>query len=124
MVNALCPDESPGMERTQEFGHMLRRLREQRNLTQEDLAELIDRSVQAISKMERGHSLPNLETLIRISEKLNVPLHELIKVFDPTKPVDPARAPLEASIIDSSRRLSMRDLHIVAQLVKAFPVER
>ncbi|QCO08138.1 XRE family transcriptional regulator [Azospirillum brasilense] len=121
MVNALRPDESPGMERTQEFGRMLRTLREQRNLTQEDLAELIDRSVQAVSKMERGLTLPKLETLIRISEKLNVPLRELVSAFDPNESADQTRISFEALIIESSRRLDIRDLSIVAKVVDAFP---
>lgn len=121
MVNALRPDESPGMERTQEFGRMLRTLREQRNLTQEDLAELIDRSVQAVSKMERGLTFPKLETLIRISEKLNVPLRELVSVFDPNESTDQTRISFEALIIESSRRLDIRDLSIVVKVVDAFP---
>ncbi|WP_186466491.1 helix-turn-helix domain-containing protein [Azospirillum baldaniorum] len=109
------------MERTQEFGRMLRTLREQRNLTQEDLAELIDRSVQAVSKMERGLTFPKLETLIRISEKLNVPLRELVSVFDPNESTDQTRISFEALIIESSRRLDIRDLSIVVKVVDAFP---
>ena len=124
MVNALHPNDSPGMARTQEFGLMLRTLREARDLTQEDLAGLIDRSVQAVSKMERGLTFPKLETLIRLSEKLNVPLRELTAPFDASDPIDPARLPLEAEILTTARRLSLRDLKIVAKLVKAFPEGR
>lgn len=124
MVNVLCSDESPGMERTQEFGLLLRTLREQKNLTQEDLAELIDRSVQAISKMERGLTFPKLETLIRLSEKLNVPLQDLTKVFDPGILIDTERLPLEASITESLKHLSLRDLRIMVRLVEAFPKDR
>ncbi|QCN94524.1 XRE family transcriptional regulator [Azospirillum argentinense] len=120
MVNALRPNDSPGMKGMQQFGQMLRELREQRGLTQEDLAGLIERSVQAVSAMERGQNMPRLETLIRISEKLDIPLHNLIKVFDPTNPTDPDRAPLEALITEASRRLSNRDLLIMLKIIRAF----
>jgi len=124
MVNALHPDDSPGMDRTRQFGLMLRTLREARGLTQEDLAELIDRSVPSVSKLERGVAFPKLETLIRLSEKLNVPLRELTAPFDASDPIDPARLPLEAEILTTTRRLSLRDLEIVAKLVKAFPSQK
>lgn len=123
MVNALRPDESPGMERTQEFGRMLRALREQRNLTQEDLAELIDRSVQAISKMERGLTFPKLETLIRISAKLGVPLREIVKVFDPIETIEVDRLALESSIIEATRKISIGNLHILERIAHTFPME-
>ncbi|WP_448203438.1 helix-turn-helix domain-containing protein [Azospirillum sp. sgz302134] len=111
------------MERTQEFGRMLRALREQRNLTQEDLAELIDRSVQAISKMERGLTFPKLETLIRISKSLDVPLRELANIFDSNESSEPNRISLETSILEATRRLGMRDLHVILKIVKVFPAE-
>ncbi|MBK3801468.1 helix-turn-helix domain-containing protein [Azospirillum brasilense] len=123
MVNALRPDESPDMERTQEFGRMLRTLREQRNLTQEDLAELIDRSVQAVSKMERGLTFPKLETLINISEKMSVPLRNLLIAFEPNATHDPNREDLEFSIIRATKRLSIRDLSILEKISLSFPDE-
>lgn len=124
MVNALHPNDSPGMDRTREFGQLLRTLREVHSLSQEDLAALIDRAVPSVSKLETGKAFPKLETLIRLSEKLNVPLRELVDVFDPSQPVDLERLPLETSILQSARRLSLRDLEIVSRLVKAFPQKR
>ncbi|MGY0710866.1 helix-turn-helix domain-containing protein [Azospirillum argentinense] len=111
------------MERTQEFGRMLRTLREQRNLTQEDLAELIDRSVQAVSKMERGLTFPKLETLINISEKMSVPLRNLLIAFEPNATHDPNREDLEFSIIRATKRLSIRDLSILEKISLSFPDE-
>ncbi|MBK3776484.1 helix-turn-helix domain-containing protein [Azospirillum brasilense] len=111
------------MESAREFGLLLRTLREERNLTQEDLAELIDRSVQAVSKMERGLTLPKLETLIRLSAKLNVPLSDLTKVFDCNQSISSERQRIEFSIIDSSRKISMRDLKILQSITNSFPRE-
>lgn len=124
MVNAFHPNDSPGMDRTHEFGQMLRTLREARDLSQEDLAEVIDRAVSSVSNLETGKSLPKLETLIRLSEKLDVPLRELVNVFDPTEPGDPERITLETRLLDTTRRLSVRDLKIVTEIANAFPQDR
>ncbi|PWC34910.1 hypothetical protein TSO221_30835 [Azospirillum sp. TSO22-1] len=102
----------------------MRTLRDARNLSQEDLAEVIDRAVSSVSNLETGKSLPKLETLIRLSEKLDVPLRELVNVFDPTEPGDPERITLETRLLDTTRRLSVRDLKIVVEIANAFPQER
>ncbi|NUB10110.1 helix-turn-helix transcriptional regulator [Azospirillum sp. Vi22] len=124
MVNAHRPEDSPGMKGMQQFGQMLRELREQRGLTQEDLAGLIERSVQAVSAMERGQNMPRLETLIRISEKIDIPLDELVKIFDQSNSSSQERTPLEITIIDAARHLSLRDLKILSNIAKSFPKEK
>ncbi|AWJ89564.1 helix-turn-helix domain-containing protein [Azospirillum baldaniorum] len=124
MVNAHRPEDSPGMKGMQQFGQMLRELREQRGLTQEDLAGLIERSVQAVSAMERGQNMPRLETLIRISEKIDIPLDELVKIFDQSNSSNQERTPLEITIIDAARHLSLRDLKILSNIAKSFPKEK
>ena len=43
-------------------------------LTQEQLAELIERSVEAVSNIERGMSLPTLDTIDRVAKAVSVPL--------------------------------------------------
>ena len=48
------------------FGENLRKIRKQRNITQEELAELLNVSRQAISKWEAGNGYPETEKLILI----------------------------------------------------------
>lgn len=43
-------------------------------LTQERLAEIIERSVEAVSNIERGMSLPTLETIDRVAKAVSVPI--------------------------------------------------
>ncbi|HEY0835013.1 MAG TPA: helix-turn-helix transcriptional regulator [Azospirillum sp.] len=124
MVNGLRTDDSPGMDRLQEFALVLRTLRSDRGLTQEQLAELIDRSVQTVSNMERGETLPTIDTLARIAERLRIPLRELTDVFDPGETIAPDRLPLEVELLQSSRRLSLRDLRVAVKMLKAFPEGR
>lgn len=55
-------------------GSRLKEFRKTRELTQEALAEAADRSVDAISALERGLVLPSFETLERLAVVLDVPL--------------------------------------------------
>ena len=69
------------LELQKKFGKRLRYLRRDRDLTQEQLAELIDLSVNAISLLERGRTSPSFETLVKLAKALNVDVGELLK-FD------------------------------------------
>lgn len=59
------------------FGEKLKRLRNKRRLTQEQLAEIIEMSPKNLSKIEVGASFVSSETLEKIMEALNVTAEEL-----------------------------------------------
>ncbi len=56
----------------------LRRLREQRHLTQAEVARLAGVSPSAISQAEAGHRGLSLETIMTLSDQLQVPIDELL----------------------------------------------
>ncbi len=58
------------------FGRRLRELRKQKDLTQEQLAEAAQISVEFLSNMERGVNAPSFETLERLAMALNVDVKE------------------------------------------------
>ena len=60
------------------FDQNLRRLRLRRNMKQEDLAEQMHVSRQTVSGWETGRRQPDLETLKKLAEVLDVDIHELI----------------------------------------------
>ena len=60
------------------FGENLRKIRKQRNITQEELAEMLSVSRQAISKWEAENGYPETEKLILISRELNISLDYLL----------------------------------------------
>ncbi len=60
----------PMLER--QFGKKLRQLRKDRALTQEQLAEKVNVSYQAISNIERGITGPSFATLAQIAKALKV----------------------------------------------------
>jgi transcriptional regulator with XRE-family HTH domain len=58
------------------FGEHLRQWRQRRRLSQVELAEEADISTRHLSFVETGRSLPSREMVIRLAERLNVPLRE------------------------------------------------
>lgn len=53
------------------FGENLKNVRKQRGVTQEELAEILGVSRQAISKWESGTSVPDVQLLLRIADDLS-----------------------------------------------------
>ena len=56
----------------------LKRIRKERHISQEKLAEVLNVSRQAVSKWEQGICLPEAKMLMLISEKLNISLDDLM----------------------------------------------
>ena len=61
------------------FNEKLKMLRKQSNFTQEELAEKLYVSRQAITKWESGDGTPDIENLKQISIVFNTTIDELIK---------------------------------------------
>lgn len=60
------------------FGRGLRRLREERSLTQEKLAELAEIDRTYVYRLESGKRSPSLEILLRISDAFEITPGELL----------------------------------------------
>lgn len=76
------------------FGENLKLIRKERSITQEQLAEMLEVSRQAVSKWESGDGYPETEKLILLSQKLNVSIDYLVneqsnieKKEEPGRPV-------------------------------------
>ena len=61
------------------IGTNIRRLREQRGLTQEQLAEQVDVSFQAVSSWERDEYKPDLDNLIQLAKALDVSFSAILE---------------------------------------------
>jgi transcriptional regulator with XRE-family HTH domain len=62
-----------------DLGNRIKTEREKLNMSQDDLAQKMDISRQAISKWETGNSYPDIEKILRLSEIFNLSLDELVK---------------------------------------------
>ena len=65
------------MDFKKSFGEKVKRLRKNRNLTQEQLAEMIDIDARNLSKIEVGAGFVKAETLEKLMKALNVTTEEL-----------------------------------------------
>jgi len=61
------------------MGEIIRKLRRERNLTQEELAEQIGVTYQAVSKWESGASDPSTTNLMALAKLFGVSAEELLK---------------------------------------------
>jgi len=60
------------------FGQRLRKLREQKKITQKELSKLLQVSESAIGMYERGDREPNFETIDKIADYFNVQIDYLL----------------------------------------------
>lgn len=60
------------------IGENIRRQRKRRHMTQEDLADLTGMQPSCVGKIERAQANPNLNTLLRVADALEVDLPELL----------------------------------------------
>lgn len=87
-------------------------------LTQEQLAEAVDRSVEALSNIERGVSLPTIDTVDRIAKAVSVPMSFFFQdVSDARQSYPNSEVVFELGLILSTLR--PRDAGLLIVLAKA-----
>lgn len=60
------------------IGSFLKELRKERNLTQEQLAEIVNVSGRTVSRWETGSNMPDLDILIQLSDYYDVDIKEVL----------------------------------------------
>lgn len=70
----------PGRRSTEEtFGEVLREVRLERGLSQEELGQACDRHRTYISRLERGANSPTLSTIVQLADALGVRPSDLLR---------------------------------------------
>lgn len=93
----------------------IRTIRRARGLTQEDLAEMAERSVDAISNIERGASLAGYDTLEKLAKGLGVPVADF---FSEPEEGGGKRTETMERLLDAARSLGDDDLDKAATIVE------
>lgn len=75
------------MDLKQEVGKNIQKIRKERKITQENLAELINIETISLSKIETGKSYPTSENLSKIAKILEVEPYEFF-IFEDTKSIE------------------------------------
>lgn len=94
------------------FGEQLRRIRMERKMSQEELAELLGTSKQVISRYETGQRYPKITVAIEYAKKLGISLAEL-----GGEQVDPSHPDL-IPITEST----MRRIPIIGEIAAGQPI--
>ncbi|MDN2578730.1 helix-turn-helix transcriptional regulator [Aquibium sp. ELW1220] len=102
------------MSAVDKFGVILRELRKQRGLTQEELASKTGRSVDAVSQWERGLAWPSFETLILLGRALEVPVKTFFEIAEERSP---DRVRMEAALSALVAKLQDDDLKVAVEQI-------
>lgn len=90
------------------LGENIYKFRKEKNLSQENLAELLEVSRQSISKWETNTSIPELDKLIKMSEIFGVSLDDLVKDLSLQENIaPPCPQKLEKQEIQNQKRESV-----------------
>lgn len=103
------------MDLRNRVGLRIRTLRKAAGLSQDELAARMERSVDAISAMERGKSLPGYETLERLSVALGISIEELFDSADESGSTERRKA--IAEIGAAIRSLDDRQLRLAVDMI-------
>ena len=68
------------------FGENLKRVRNERGMTQEEMAALLHTSKQVISRYENGHRTPRVDVVARYAEGLQIGIGALLPSKAPQRP--------------------------------------
>lgn len=81
-----------------EIGRRVARARKAAGLTQESLAERLDVNLVTVSRLERGHSLPGVISLLRLCDALSLPPSRLFDLPLPSTDKSHLMADLSARL--------------------------
>ncbi|MGH9406209.1 MAG: helix-turn-helix domain-containing protein [Terriglobia bacterium] len=92
------------------IGRRLRKLREDKSLSQGDIEKRTGLLRCYISRVENGHTVPSLETLERLASALEVPLYQLFYEGDepPALPNLSTRQSTEDMVLDEEAEKQVR----------------
>jgi transcriptional regulator with XRE-family HTH domain len=101
------------------IGTRLKKLREDRTLSQGDIEKRTGLLRCYISRVENGHTVPSLETLERLAAALDIPLYQLFYEGDaePDLPNLSKRRTTEELVLDAEQEKEVRFFEKVKRLL-------
>jgi len=101
------------------IGRRLRKLREEKSLSQGDIEKRTGLLRCYISRVENGHTVPSLETLERLASALEIPLYQLFFEGDdaPVLPNLSSRKTSEELVMDEEAEKQVRFFEKVKRIL-------
>ena len=96
----------------QKMGAFLKKLRNEKNLTQEQLAEKFGVSRRSVSRWEGGYNLPDIDILIEMSEFYEVELKELLNGERKNKQMENKENEMVVLVTDYNIEKNIKDAKI------------
>jgi transcriptional regulator with XRE-family HTH domain len=106
------------MDLKSHIGIRVRSARRRAGLTQEQLAEEVDKAVETISNIERGHSQAGLETLEELSKALKTPLIYFFEGYRPGLRISRRRAEAQQQLLDIFAKLPDEQIGVAVKLIE------
>ncbi|WP_083763603.1 helix-turn-helix domain-containing protein [Paramagnetospirillum magneticum] len=111
------------MNLKQQIGLKVRAARLKRSLTQEQLAERVDKTAESISNIERGHVTPPLDTLARIAQELDTPMTFFFEDIGTPRAVARNRLELEHRLRSLGEELTDAELRLSVSIMEAIKTQ-
>lgn len=101
------------------IGTRLRKLREERKLSQGDIEERTGLLRCYVSRVENGHTIPSIETLERLASALEIPLYQLFYEGNEPPPLPnlSRRKTTEELVLDEASQKELRFFEKVRHLL-------
>ncbi len=106
------------MDMKTHIGLKVKSARQQKGLTQEELADAIGKATETVSNIERGHALTGLDTLQRIARVVDVPMTHFFEGIDENRNVSRVRLEREERLFALVKGLSDEDLSLSTALIE------
>ena len=103
-------------------GEIISSIRREKGLTQKDLAEKLNVTDKAVSKWERDIALPDINTLPKLAEILNITIEELIAA-KPQKTNDHKKVDFFIDLILKSIPLAMGVAVIITSILNELSIQ-
>ena len=92
----------------------LRDLREDRDLEQKEIATILNKTQQQISKYEKGLQMMGIDKYIKLAIFYNVSIDYLVGIIDTPKPLEKTKSPLtltkkQTEILEAYERSNMKE---------------
>ncbi|WP_109120775.1 helix-turn-helix transcriptional regulator [Azospirillum sp. TSO22-1] len=100
------------------IGARVKAARQRKGITQEQLAEAVDKAVETISNIERGAMLTGIDTLQRIAAALDAPMTYFFEGAGDERPISRARLEAELRLQAIGQHLPAKDLHLAIALLE------
>ncbi|MCD8029078.1 MAG: helix-turn-helix domain-containing protein [Erysipelotrichaceae bacterium] len=95
------------------IGEFLKELRNEKGLTQEQLAEYFNVSNRSVSRWENGYNMPDLSMLVELSHFYNVDMSEIINGERKSKMMNDERTQLISDYAENEKEVLLKRMRII-----------